>query len=199
MTFQTKDVLEKNFKDKADAAGATTQAHKIPQAPAPGSKYTPQDVLEVGIVYTLYVIDIGKLVTVVITWNFSKSMTKPSKWRASSKDSDQPGHPPGLIAFAVCLKKVGHWGSTVGFLLLQSFSGLLDIPGISRCRSQHVSVGSSSLFHHSIYLWFICFPWWSNDELENLHADRTTVWFEPWQKPRARLGTRKTSLSPPVF
>ena len=69
-----------------------------------------------------------------------------------------------------------------------------DTPGISRCRSQHVSVESSSLFHHSIYLWFICFPWWSIDELENLHADRTTVCFEPWQKPRARLGTRKTGL-----
>ena len=49
----------------------------------------------------------------------------------------------------------------------------------------------------SIYLWFICFPWWSIDGLENLHADRTTVCFEPWQKPRARLGSRKTGLSPP--
>ena len=77
---------------------------------------------------------------------------------------------------------------------------LFDTPGISGCRSQHVvSVKSSSLFHHSIYLWFICFPWWSIDELENIHADRTTVCFEPWQKPRARLGSRKTGLSPPVF
>ena len=75
---------------------------------------------------------------------------------------------------------------------------LFDTPGISRCRSQHVvSVESSSLFHHSINLWFICFPWWSIDELENLHADRTTVCFEPWQKPRARLGSRKTGLSSP--
>ena len=57
---------------------------------------------------------------------------------------------------------------------------LFDTPGISRCRSQHVSVESSSLLHHSIYLRFICFTWWSNDELENLHADRTTVCFEPW-------------------
>ena len=48
-------------------------------------------------------------------------------------------------------------------------------------------------------LWFICFPWWSIDELENLHADRTTVCFEPWQKPRARLGSCKTGLSPPVI
>ena len=74
---------------------------------------------------------------------------------------------------------------------------LFDTPGISRCRSQHVSVVSSSLLHHSIYLWFICFTWWSIDELENLHADRTTVCFEPWQKLRARLGSRKTGLSPP--
>ena len=35
--------------------------------------------------------------------------------------------------------------------------------------------------------------------LENLHADRTTVCFEPWQKLRARFGARKTGLSPPVF
>ena len=90
-----------------------------------------------------------------------------------------------------------HPGSAVGFLLFQCFSGLLDAPGIFWCRSQHVSVGSSSLFRHCIYLWVICFPWWSIDELENLHADRLTVCFEPWQKPRARLGSRKTDLSPP--
>ena len=47
-------------------------------------------------------------------------------------------------------------------------------PGVGR----NFSVESSSLFHHSIYLWFICFPWWSIDEL------------------RARLGSRKTGLSP---
>ena len=37
------------------------------------------------------------------------------------------------------------------------------------------------------------------DELENLHANRTTVCFEPRQKPRARLGNRKTGLSPQYF
>ena len=57
---------------------------------------------------------------------------------------------------------------------------LFGTPGSSGCRSQHVPVESSSLLHHSTYLWFICFPWWSIDELENLHADRTTVYFEPW-------------------
>ena len=76
---------------------------------------------------------------------------------------------------------------------------LFGTPGISGCRLQHVPVESSSLFHHSIYLWFICFPWWSIDELENLHTDRTTVCFEPWQKPRVRLGFRKTGLSPQYF
>ena len=75
---------------------------------------------------------------------------------------------------------------------------LLDTPGTSRCRSQHVvSVKSSSLFHHSIYLWSICFPWWSIDELEKVHADRTTICFEPWQKPRARLGSVKPVKAPP--
>ena len=83
----------------------------------------------------------------------------------------------GRSFFVCCL---AHRGSTVGFLLLQCSSGVVDTPGISRCRSQHVSVESSSLLHHSIYLWFICFTWWFIDELENLHADRTTVCFEPW-------------------
>ena len=32
-----------------------------------------------------------------------------------------------------------------------------------------------------------------------VHADRTTVCFEPWQKLRARLGACKAGLSPPVF
>ena len=102
----------------------------------------------------------------------------------------------GRSFFVRCL---AHRGSTVGFFCSSVSVVLFDTPGISRCRSQHVSVESSSLFHHSIYLWFICFPWWSIDELENLHADRTTVCFEPWQKPKARLGTRKTGLSPQVF
>ena len=52
----------------------------------------------------------------------------------------------GRSFFVRCL---AHRGSTVGFLLLQCFSGLLDTPGISRCRTQHVSVESSSRFHHS--------------------------------------------------
>ena len=59
------------------------------------------------------------------------------------------------------------------------FTNQWDDPGISGCRPQHVPVESSSLLHHRIYLWFICFPWWSIDELENLHAERTTVCFEP--------------------
>ena len=38
------------------------------------------------------------------------------------------------------------YGSTVGFLLLQCSSGVVRHP------RDHVSVESSSLFHHSIYL-----------------------------------------------
>ena len=101
-------------------------------------------------------------------------------------------------AFFVCC--LAHRGSTVGFRSLQCSVVLFDIPGIFSCQSQHViSVKSSSLFHHSIYLWFICFLWWSIDEWENLHADRTTVCFKLWQKPRTMLGSRKTCLSPPLF
>ena len=37
-------------------------------------------------------------------------------------------------------------GKVVAKLSVQKY------PGISRCRSQHVSVESSSLLHHSIYL-----------------------------------------------
>ena len=61
--------------------------------------------------------------------------------------------------------------------LEKSYSGhpgvLFYYPGISKCRSQY-DVSVESLFHHSIYPWLICFPEWSIDELENLHADRTT-------------------------
>ena len=94
------------------------------------------------------------------------------------------------------------WPTGVQLLFFFCFSVPLVLfitPGISKCRSQHVvSVESSSLFHHSMYPWFICFPWWSIDELGNLHVDRTTVYFEPWQKPRAWLGSRKTGLSSPI-
>ena len=78
---------------------------------------------------------------------------------------------------------------------------LFDSPGISRCRSQHVVyVESSSLFHHTIYPWFHCFQWWSIDELENLHEDRTTNYmFWAISEAEGEVGNRKTSLSPPVF
>ena len=66
---------------------------------------------------------------------------------------------------------------------------LFSTPGISRCRSQHVV----SLFHRSIYPWFICLPWWSIDELENLFV------LKPQQKLRARLGSRKTGLGPSIL
>ena len=49
-----------------------------------------------------------------------------------------------------------HQGSTVVVFFFFFFCSsvpvvLFDTPGISRCRSQHVSVESSSLLHHSIY------------------------------------------------
>ena len=66
---------------------------------------------------------------------------------------------------------------------------LFDTQRISRCRSQDVvSVESWSLFRHSIYLWFVCFPWWSIDELEN----NNYMFWAIWQKLRAKLGSRKT-------
>ena len=40
-------MLEKNFRDKAEAQGASITPHDIPQMPATGQKYTPQNVVEV--------------------------------------------------------------------------------------------------------------------------------------------------------
>ena len=93
---------------------------------------------------------------------------------------------------------LGPPGFNCWFSFAPVFSGVVRHPGdlwvsvATRCFCRVLI-----FFHHSIYLWFICFPWWSIDELENIHADWTTVCFEPWQKPRARLGSRKTGLSPP--
>ena len=64
-----------------------------------------------------------------------------------------------IIAFCLaCFGKqdINLIGST-GVQLLVFFCSsvpvvLFDTPGISRCRSQHVSVESSSLFHINIYL-----------------------------------------------
>ena len=122
----------------------------------------------------------------------------------SNRVTDSDAKCISCILSWVMIKKKTLKQCTTGVQLLVFFCSsvpvvLFDTPGISRCRSQHVSVESSSLLHHSIYLWFICFTWWSIDELENLHADRTAVCFEPWKKLRARLGARKTGLSPPVF
>ena len=36
---------------------------------------------------------------------------------------------------------------------------LFGTPGISRCRFWRISVGSSSLLHHGVCLWFVCFAW----------------------------------------
>ena len=53
----------------------------------------------------------------------------------------------GRSFFVCCL---AHRGSTVGFFCSSVPVVLFDTPGISRCRSQHISVESSSLLHHSI-------------------------------------------------
>ena len=115
-----------------------------------------------------------------------------------------PGLEPATHWFAVrlapdCARRPGlYWVNR----LLDPYRRIAMIMAASPPKDQTrqikrvVSVESSSLFHQNIYLWFICFPWWSIDGLENLHANRTTVCFEPWQKPRARLGSRKTGLSP---
>ena len=66
-------------------------------------------------------------------------------------------------------------------------------------------VGRNSLFLSSpdlcFIIVFICDLFVSRDDplmsKKNLHADRTTVCFEPSQKPSVRLGSRKTGLSPP--
>ena len=55
----------------------------------------------------------------------------------------------GRSFFVCCL---AHRGSAVSFLCSSVPVVLFDTPGISRCRSQHVCVESSSLLHHSIYL-----------------------------------------------
>ena len=105
-------------------------------------------------------------------------------------------YPMGLW-FVCCL---AHRGSNVGFILLQCSSGVVRHPGISRCRSQHaVSIESSSLFHHSTYLWFTCFPWWSTDELDNLHAYRTTNYmFWAIIEAEGEVGVPWNRFKPPV-
>ena len=52
--------------------------------------------------------------------------------------------------------------------------------------------------HLCFIIVFIC-DLFVSDELENLHADETTICFEPWKKLRAMLGSCKTGLNPPVF
>ena len=95
-------------------------------------------------------------------WPPCPYMVKTSKKTSSSKPK---GWWPWNLICSIW------YSSTIKFVPVVLF----DTPGISRCRSQHVvSVESSSFFHHSIYPWFICFPWWSIDELENLHGDRIT-------------------------
>ena len=83
----------------------------------------------------------------------------------------------GRSFFVCCL---AHRGSTVGFLLLQCSSGVVRHP-----RDLQVSVAThfcrvlifaSSLYLSVIYLFHVMIHCW----VRKLHADRTTVCFEPW-------------------
>ena len=63
-------------------------------------------------------------------------------------------------------------------------------------------VGRNTLFLSSPHLCFtivFIFDFFVSHDDPLMHADRTTICFEPWQKLRARLGSRKTGLSPLVF
>ena len=136
-------------------------------------------------------LDVGEF---LITWRLFQRWKQKCRLKAVLPISDQLNNANKIsnnvshCLYCLLAKTVyspGKWAWPTGVQLLVFFCSsvpvvLFDTPGISRCRSQHISVESSSLLHHSIYLWFICFTWWSIDELENLHADRTTVCFEPW-------------------
>ena len=74
---------------------------------------------------------------------------------------------------------------------------LFGAPGVSGCRSQHVSVESSSLLHHGVYLWFVCFAWWSIGGLGGLRAGRAAVCFGPWWGLGAGLGARGAGVGCP--
>ena len=91
--------------------------------------------------------------------------------------------------------EIKFWKSVPSYVLVRQYQWRKKIIFISSNKWENLK---NVLFYRQqiayIYLWFICYPWWSIDELENLHADRRTVCFEPWQKPR--LGSRKTGFSP---
>ena len=61
-------------------------------------------------------------------------------------------------------------------------SGLVEKYNVSPRELLQQRISEPEFYGDLIYriLSFICFPWWSIDELENLHADRTTVCFKPW-------------------
>ena len=75
-------------------------------------------------------------------------------------------------------------GNRVEIVNTFSYLGLLlNYNGKFNVTQKHIAeMGKKSLFcfmkevkNHSFNI-----TWWSIDELENLHADRTTVCFEPW-------------------
>ena len=84
-------------------------------------------------------------------------------------------------------------------LLLQCSSGVARHPGdlrvsvATRCFCR-VLIFVSSWYLSVIYLFPVMIHWWVRK-----HSRGPNKWFEPWQKPRARVGSRKIGLSHPVF
>ena len=99
-------------------------------------------------------------------------------------------------SFLICY--LAHRGSTVGIVLLQCSSYVVRHP-----RDLHVSVATRcfcrvlifvlSEYLTVIYLFPVMIHWWVRKPSRGPNNYR----FEPWQNLRARLGSRKTGLSPP--
>ena len=130
----------------------------------------------------------GKLTSKRASWNYAKLAPR----HVLSKTVCQPlqiRHTLCCFFLFINLSEMSIQRWRAGIIL--TYKKILDV-NLNKCRGPLVlyrspecwgyvelEVESSSLLHHSIYLWFICFTWWSIDELENLHADRTTICFEP--------------------
>ena len=83
------------------------------------------------------------------------------------------------------LALAGPTGLTAGFLLLQHFSYFL-LSSPHRCFI-------------SVFVWFLYSQRCCTDELESLHADRTSVLCIPRQTKVRGLRPRKIDLSPPII
>ncbi|KAL4233344.1 Gamma-tubulin complex component 2 [Mactra antiquata] len=88
---QTKEVLEKTFKNKAEAVGATIQAHDIPQLP-PGQKYTPQAVMDVQM--QIQKLKEGPAVSQITS---SEMLRKALREKQDSRNVNVPAQPDWLF------------------------------------------------------------------------------------------------------